>query len=150
MENLCPELAGYNVYRNEVKLNEEILPATTLSFLDEEPELETRYCYYVEVIYNDCEEPLVTEEQCSTLAINDITASAYSIFPNPTTGNVTIAGIGLNRVEIYNVLGSKLVEYNNVIDHLQINVNNFADGLYFVKLYSETNGVVAKRLVIMK
>ena len=143
------DILGYNIYRDEVKINNALIVAH--EYRDEELEYGI-YIYQVSAVYEAlCEESELSEGV--TVIINDINdtpASSYTIFPNPTTGNVTIEGKGLNRVEIYNVLGSKLVEYNNVNGNLQVNVSNFADGLYFVKLYSETNAAVTKRLVIMR
>jgi hypothetical protein len=144
------ELVGYNVYRNTV-LIAEMLSDTILSFVDDTNlEYGSQYCYQIEVVYNDCEEPVLSEQACLTLAINDFGVQNFKIFPNPANGNVTIAGNGLTRVELYDVQGRKLVEYNNVTDNLRINVNSFVDGLYFVKLYAEEGTVVVKRLVVMK
>ena len=60
-------------------------------------------------MYNDCEEPLRTEEECMmVLSITDFSETQnFSIFPNPTTGAITIEGNGLNRVEIYDIQGRK-------------------------------------------
>jgi len=146
------ELAGYNIYRDAQKINTELVPATGLSFLDENLEPETEYCYQVEVVYNDCGETFKSGEECLTvLSINDFSGTqAFSIFPNPANGNVTIEGAGLNRVEIYDVQGRRLAEYNNVKGNLQTNVSKYESGIYFVKMYSENNQMITKRLVIMK
>ena len=49
-------------------------------------------------MYNDCEEPLRTEEECMmVLSITDFSETQnFSIFPNPTTGAITIEGNGLH------------------------------------------------------
>jgi len=146
------ELAGYNVYRDGEPINSEIIPATELSFLDTELKPETEYCYQVEVKYNDCEDTFKSAEKClTTLSINEISGmQSFCIFPNPANGNLTIKGAGLNRVEIYDVQGRKLAEYNNVKDNLQINAGKYENGVYFVKMYSENQQIVTKRLVIVK
>ena len=142
-------LLGYNVYRNAVKINDEVI--TNMTYRDEELENGT-YAYQVSAVYSfQCKESNLTDKVSILITgIENHQTNLYTIYPNPTNGNVTIEGSGLNRVEIYNVLGCRLAEYNNVKDNLQINVNNFADGLYFVKLYSVMNAAVTKRLVIMK
>jgi len=145
------ELAGYNVYRDATQINTEIIPATTLSFLDETLEMGTRYCYQVAVVYNDCEDPLLTEEECLTLSVNEFSKDQkFNIFPNPTTGNITIEGEGLSRVEIYDLQGRKLAEYINLSGSLIINDMKCESGIYFVKMFSATDEVAVKRLVVIK
>ena len=145
------ELAGYNVFRNDEQINTEIIPAEELSFLDENIESETQYCYQVQVVYNDCEEEIISEKACLVLSIHDMIAdNKFQIFPNPTNGKVTIEGNGLTRVELFDIQGRKLSEYLNVNERLDIDINNFDNGIYLVKLYSEHHITVTKRLVIIK
>ncbi|MCL1850512.1 MAG: C25 family cysteine peptidase [Bacteroidetes bacterium] len=144
------ELVGYNIYRNHEKLNAEIIPVEILSFLDENCALGTNYCYQLEVIYNDCEE-VISEEICHTLSVPDIAGyQSFSIFPNPANGNVTIEGNGLNRVEMYNIQGQKLADYQSLTGKLQMNVNSYGNGIYFVRLYSDNSVVAVKRLVVIQ
>jgi fibronectin type 3 domain-containing protein len=99
------ELAGYNIYRNSEQINTEIIPATELSFLDEDLAPDTEYCYRVEVVYNDCDERLQTDEKCFILlSVNDnMGEKEISIFPNPTTGEFTIDNrqLTINNIEIF-------------------------------------------------
>jgi hypothetical protein len=147
------ELAGYNVYRNSEPINTEIIPATNLSFLDEDLTPDTEYCYQVEVIYNDCEEPLKTEEKClMLLSINDVVgAQEISIFPNPTTGEFTIENgeLRIENVEIFDVYGRKC-HASRVTCHENINISHLQAGIYFVKIFTNTDEVVVKRLVVIK
>ncbi|MDR2972246.1 MAG: GEVED domain-containing protein [Bacteroidales bacterium] len=150
-ENIDGILLGYYIYRDEAEtpLNEELI--TEKEYRDEELEDGT-YQYNVETVYEHCisemsESVIVT---INTVGIHELQIASYELYPNPTNGNVTIEGKGLNRVEIYDVQGRKLVEYNSVTDNLQINVNKYENGIYFVKLFSEKNMTVTKRLVIIK
>jgi len=145
------ELAGYNIYRNAEKINDNIIPAAELIFLDETTEADEEYCYEIEVIYNDCEESFKTEVQCiKVLSINDMPATQYTIFPNPTSGNITIEGKELNRIEIYDIQGRKLAEYTNIKESLQVNVSHLDNGIYFVRLFSNSGETAVKRLVVIE
>jgi len=145
------ELAGYNIYRNAEKINDNIIPAAELIFLDETTEADEEYCYEIEVIYNDCEESFKTEVQCiKVLSINDMPATQYTIFPNPTSGNITIEGKELNRIEIYDIQGRKLAEYTNIKESLQVNVSHVDNGIYFVRLFSNSGETAVKRLVVIE
>ena len=158
------ELAGYNVYKDGELLNTEIIPATTLSFLDEiEPEIE--FCYQVEVIYNDCEEALKTEKECITiLSVKDLSREqSITVYPNPTSGELTIDNgqLTIKGIEIYDVYGRKaLAKFPSVIgnavrnpehygqqaDGVVINVSHLTNGIYFIKIDTE-QGSVMKKLV---
>jgi hypothetical protein len=145
------ELAGYNVLRNSEQLNTEIL--TELSFLDENLELEHEYCYIIEAVYNDCAETLRTDPKCTTIidAIKDISAdNRFRLFPNPAKGMITIEGAGLNRVEMYDITGRKLADYPNLNNNLQIDVNQYENGIYLLKLYANDHVVSVRKLSVIK
>jgi len=147
-ENIDGVLLGYNVYRDGgYQLNEELIIdheyRDTVLLVGNG----TVY-YYISAMYEHCEAK--TEDIPFVVnSINNYQESSYNIFPNPTNGNVTIEGQGLNRVEIYDIQGRQLAEYN-VNEILQINVSNYENGIYFVRLYSENSVVVVKRLVVIK
>ena len=143
------ELAGYNIYKDGEPLNTEIIPATTLSYPDEiEPEIEV--CYYVEVKYNDCEEPLKTENKCIKLvSVKDLPGESISIYPNPTSGELTIdnAQLTIKSVEIYDVYGRKVfVQKENLTVLLSYDLTVLHTGIYFIKIDTE-QGSVMKKLV---
>ena len=143
-------LLHYNIYRDGEKIAE--LLSDVQEYLDEDLEDGT-YIYQVAAFYEHCEESELSEGVSVTiecLGVNETTTSSFDIFPNPTTGEVTIQGEGLNRVEIYDLQGRKLVEYNNVKDHLKINdLSKYESGIYFVKMYSKAGGSVVKKMVVM-
>jgi len=144
-------LLGYNIYRDGDKLNNVLL--TGREYRDEELE-NGKYIYNVSAVYElMCEESEFTEGvevEIDYVGINDLQNNSHKIYPNPTTGYVTISGEGLSNVEIYDIQGRLLAQYNNVKEKLQINVNNYDNGIYLVRLYSENSVVVVKRLVVIK
>jgi len=159
------ELAGYNIYKDDVQINDEIIPADELTYLDENVETDIELCYHVEVIYNDCEEPLITEKECITLlSVKDLSGEqSFSIYPNPTSGELTINNgqLTIKNVEIYDVYGRKawakfpsiipnavrnLEFYGQQADGVVINISHLTNGIYFIKIDTE-QGSVMKKLV---
>lgn len=66
----------------------------------------------------------------------------FSIYPNPSNGIFTISGdkwqMTGGRLEIYNALGEKVFEKENVSGNTcEINIGNLSDGIYFLKMISE-------------
>jgi len=150
------ELSGYNIYRDSEQINTEIIPATELSFLDENLDVDVAYCYQVGVVYNDCSEPLKTEEKCITLlSINEFSENQkISIYPNPTTGQITINNeqLTINSIDIFDVYGKKL-SHNHLIttsSHHLINISHLAAGIYFVKISTQTGEFAVQRVVLIK
>ena len=104
-------------------------------------------------VKNEDESQFINEEDVlkSVNSVFDINHNEFVIYPNPTTGNFTVSGEGLNHIEIYDVQGRLLLTHPaNLTPQTSINVSQFVGGIYFVKMYSEMGDVVVKRLVIVK
>ncbi len=79
-------------------------------------------------------------------------ATAVQLYPNPTTGLVTLRWQGaIQRVEVYNVLGRLVHTQALHTDHTvaQLSLQQLHEGTYTVRLLNE-NGYATKRLVIVK
>lgn len=74
-----------------------------------------------------------------------------NVFPNPTSDFFTIEGSGLNsgqyRIHLNNILGQTLIEKSIWVSGqdfaIQLNIEEFSTGNYYVIIYSEMNGYVA-------
>jgi hypothetical protein len=145
-------LLGYNLYRDEVKINETLIEEK--EYRDEELENGT-YIYKVSAIYeNLCYESELTDGVSVTIdyiGINDFQASSYNIYPNPTTGefHVTSDKLQVTNTEIFDIYGRKC-HTSRVTRQESANVSHLQSGVYFVKIFSDDGVVVVKRLVIMK
>lgn len=62
---------------------------------------------------------------------------AINIYPNPTYGNIFIESSENGNYEIYNISG-QLLQKGNIIDNIssEISLEDFKQGLYFVKYYN--------------
>lgn len=90
-------------------------------------------------VANECEysydEVIVT-----SIAENNI---SYNIYPNPVKDIVNIEAENIELVEIYDVFGRKLYSEKESGD-IRIDMSDFADGIYLVKIFSEGNSSVTK------
>lgn len=77
------------------------------------------------------------KSQPLTTGILNLNNSAnISIYPNPTTGKITVTGKNISSLEIYNTLGEKVyvTTYNKNKTTSEINLSNQPKGIYFVKI----------------
>lgn len=72
-----------------------------------------------------------------------------AIYPNPTTGNITIEAEGMNHVTVANVLGQVVYDADVEGDMMQLNMGQFNAGLYLVRVHS-VNGVSVERITVVK
>ncbi|MBM3399026.1 MAG: DUF5011 domain-containing protein [Bacteroidetes bacterium] len=79
---------------------------------------------------------------------------AVSVFPNPTSGKVTLSYMIQNSkpvsVEVFNVSGSKVASFNNLksgLGHAEINMSQFGNGVYMIRL-SNDGQTTTKRVVV--
>jgi len=149
-------LEGYNIYRNDMLITQEPV-REALIYTDIVPQ-NGEYKYVVTALYlyeatleSNPSNPVTVV--LTGLSINALSgAQAFSIFPNPAGEEITIKEEGFNYVEIYDVTGRKLSFHHLITSssHQKINVSHLESGIYFVKIYSNNNQVVTKRLAIMK
>lgn len=141
------DLLGYNVYRNAVKINASTI--TGLEYTDMNVATNV-YQYYVTAVYNNCE-----SEASNTITIdvvngiNDLSAQAISIYPNPATDYVTVvANENIIRVKMMNCNGKTVS--NDLVNgnEIRINTNGLNSGLYFIQL--ETKSGLINRTVAIR
>lgn len=86
---------------------------------------------------------------CASLAVDNINATKFSYYPNPTTGILNLtASSKIESIEVINVAGQKVMNFAPKSDKSEINLSNLPKGLYFVK--ATVNGKVITNKVIKK
>ena len=105
--------------------------------------------YYVVVNNGECEETSysINYDITNLLEIED----NLQIYPNPSSGMITIIGSRITRISIYNTLGNQLhkVEKNNInINSRNIDLSNLARGIYFIQI--EQNNKILNSQIILK
>jgi len=132
---------GYNVYRNEIKINTEIV--TDLIYTDV-VESYDNFCYNITAVYGDEESDFSNESCLIALGIEN-TNSKYSIYPNPANDKVFIKGKNANLpIMIYDLKGQLLIESLTGTTVTEINISNLSKGAYLIKVDDEVVGKFVK------
>jgi hypothetical protein len=73
----------------------------------------------------------------------------FKLYPNPTSGQITIALEGMRKVEVYNTLGQALLNNEANGDVMQFDLSGFENGLYWVKVMAQS-GTAVRSFVISR
>ncbi|MBC7863317.1 MAG: PKD domain-containing protein [Bacteroidia bacterium] len=76
----------------------------------------------------------------------------FVLYPNPTKGIITIKTTddwGKTKIEITNVLGQVLYAENATISTKIIDISNFANGIYFVRVY-KGDKAISRKIMLSK
>ena len=94
-----------------------------------------------------------SDRQCEiAVAINEdiLTVTELSaetkLYPNPTSGQFTVEGANVAKVEVYNLVGQKIHEAEGQV--VNIDAANWHKGIYLVNIIEQNGAVVAKKLVV--
>ena len=97
---------------------------------------------YVDV--NNCansDSKIINVSICTS--VKELSINPFAIYPNPTTGNLII-DLNDNTVEtidviIYDAIGKIVMEETKIANHTSISLQQFANGMYNVKLNSKNS-----------
>lgn len=85
----------------------------------------------------------VSLQYAGTLGVSDNDILSFSIYPNPTSGFISIKGIeNINSIKVYSILGALEKE---VFNTNQIDVSELSSGIHLIKV---DNGTVFSRKII--
>ena len=79
----------------------------------------------------------------------------FAVHPNPTSGNISIKNIDFSNksmfVKVYNILGNQIINnYKLETESANIDLSNYATGLYFIEIADENNKVLYQDKIIKK
>ena len=80
--------------------------------------------------------------------VEEILSNTYNVYPNPTTGMVTVEGENINYIAVYNSVGQlvKVVKtQNNVVD-----MSAYENGVYFFNIVDNASQSSVQRVVVAK
>ncbi|MFH2141286.1 MAG: T9SS type A sorting domain-containing protein, partial [Bacteroidota bacterium] len=83
-----------------------------------------------------------------TTSISDVTVSGLTLFPNPSTGMVSVISESeISSVKVYNVVGEIISIYKPENNKLEIDLTNSCKGVYLLEIVSQGK-TVKKQIVI--
>lgn len=86
---------------------------------------------------------------CAVLAVDNVNATKFSYYPNPTTGVLKVTAANrIETIELFNTAGQKVMTFAPNANDSEINLSSLPKGLYFVK--ASVNGQVITNKVIKK
>ena len=96
--------------------------------------------YYVEIVNNGCNSQPSNVLGIALLKINSLDISGIKVYPNPTSGQVTLdwGNQPVNmKIQVYNAVGQVMLQ-DMVLNQSRkvLDLSRFADGNYFVVLHS--------------
>ena len=149
-------LDRFEVYRStdgvDFKLVQRIVNTPSISHYqcDDRVDQPGRYFYRIIAFYqDDCQsEPLQIEvEVLNYQAVDEHAANQVALYPNPTSGQVTVTSENLQQISIVNSLGQILRHFQAEGDKVSIDLSTFGRGIYMLMIHTE-NGIFAKRIVV--
>lgn len=134
---------SYNIYRG----NEKVANVTETSYLDENLDYNTEYCYTVRAVNGELESEKSNEACAKTLGEDIVElASSFSIYPNPANDRLYVeTKTNVKEIAIYDIYGRQQT-INKLSSDNSINIADLNAGIYFVKILTE-NGESVKRFV---
>ena len=75
------------------------------------------------------------------------TAAPVSVYPNPTTGRVTVTGENLQRADVINILGQRVLSIQGKGDELQLDLSRLPAGVYTLRVTMEDGSVYSDKVV---
>lgn len=145
MEEKC---IGYNIYRDNVKINADII--TDGSYIDTEVEGGKIYQYHATAIWDMyCESAASAKvELKAPVGVNDLASANIKVYPNPAKDILNIEG-GIETVCFYNALGQECSKQNAEDGKFSVDVSSWSKGIYIIEVASMT-GEINRGKVIVK
>ena len=143
-------ILGTMVWRDGELLTETPIQGNT--YLDENVSADWHeYC--IRVVHDGVSDGAYYAMSCPLCELADVTGigeqvtDGVSVYPNPTSGEVTIKAEGMKWIRIVDMLGRKVYDREVESDEKTLNLSSFGSGIYLVNITTE-NGVVNRRIVV--
>lgn len=143
----------YKVYRSNDNVEYKLIATVHENEYFDVTEIGTYY-YRVTSNNSNCEStPAMTADNEMDYVVVDVTSIKENyinalVFPNPSSGIVTIKADGLLKVCAYNALGQKLLENDADIDEYVLDMQHFQPGVYMIKIVTD-RGETTQRVTLM-
>jgi len=91
----------------------------------------------------------IVRDSNSPLATTENQINITSIYPNPANDELNISSsmANINTIEVYNILGKKIISINNLeaIQNYQLNIKSLNTGFYFIKINNSSTRKFLKK-----
>ena len=132
---------GSNIYADDELIAENVQGTTYVH----EDFAKGNICYHITAL-NSMGESDESEKICMDYLRIEANSIEANIYPNPTSGNITIECAGMNQVSVYSLTGVLVHQVNARSDSQNINLSSLASGTYLVKVI-HNDGIMLKKLI---
>lgn len=144
-ETSTGDLIALQVYRDDELVA--TLPSDYTYFSDDDfGDAYETHLYYINAVYSDeCE---AISETIEAMWIPDGVDEHWGqscIYPNPAKDMLRIEGKDILQVEVFNMVGQKMLSISENFDAIQL--NNLPDGMYFVRLQTKQGEKMVKLMI---
>jgi hypothetical protein len=81
--------------------------------------------------------------------ISNVSSSVVNIYPNPSNGQFTVAGLQKGMmVEVYDYTGRMVSSIASNDEMLKFNLSNQPNGIYFVRIISQDNALISQHKIV--
>jgi hypothetical protein len=165
--NPADGLSGYYLFRStqedEGYERIKLLGANATSYTDNSANQEGHYYYKLYAVYHDLDDcasapanwiwdanQFYLHVYYSPTGVEELEdGRQVAVYPNPTTAQFTIEGVGLTHVAVFNTLGQMVYEANCEGNSTEVNLGDVETGVYMVRIATE-NGTLTKRISVIK
>ena len=81
------------------------------------------------------------------MGVNEIATDDFGVYPNPSTGNVTLSLEKDGKVKLFNLLGSEIGSWNFESGLHNIDISSFAKGIYLLRFTSADQSFTEKLVI---
>ncbi|MDR2009995.1 MAG: T9SS type A sorting domain-containing protein [Bacteroidales bacterium] len=103
--------------------------------------------YAVRITQNGCVDVSNCHHITTITSINEVeTVNYINIYPNPTNGRLIIENeqLKIGKVIIYDMNGKKLSTFNYPLSIAEIDLSDYANGIYFIEVNKTTHKIIKK------
>ena len=79
--------------------------------------------------------------------VDDVAVDGLMVYPNPASGTLTVKGIPMKQIEVYNLFGQKVLNETCHGEETTLDVSSLAAGVYVLCVIDEAMRVHSLRLV---
>ena len=87
------------------------------------------------------------DANCFPTALDNISKHAYTIFPNPTYGNIQIESPTNGSYQLLNMNGKILLSADLGIGKTSVDLSNLSAGVYSIIIMDNSNNTFYKKLI---
>lgn len=82
-----------------------------------------------------------------TNAVDETDVDELMVYPNPTSSSVTISGVPLRDIEVFNTLGQRILKETCHGEEIHLDVSSLAAGVYVLRVVDDAMNVHTHRLI---